>query len=105
MAKAKKTEEPLTPDQLKQQLVDKAKADGHISQQDIFAVIAETPENAEVLDALYTELADASVEITVAEEPTAADVEWVAEEDEEDEVKAVEGVYLDDDVADDSVRL
>jgi RNA polymerase primary sigma factor len=105
MAKAKKTEEPLTPDQLKQQLVDKAKADGHISQQDIFAVIPETPENAEVLDALYTELADGNVEVTVAEEPTAADVVWVAEEDEEDEVKAVEGVYLDDDVADDSVRL
>ncbi len=104
---AKKKQQPveaLTPEQIKQQLFDKAKADGHVSQRDIFAAIPETPENAEILDALYTELADASVEITVTEEPTAADVEWVAEEDEE-EVVVKEGVYLDDDVADDSVRL
>lgn len=90
---------------LKQQLIDKAKKDGHISQRDIFAVIADVPENAELLDALYTELADGNVEITATEpdEPSFSD-EWVAEEDEED-VVATTAVYLDDDVADDSVRL
>ena len=89
----------------KQQLFDKAKADGHITQRDIFAVIPDVPENAEVLDALYTELADASVEITATDpdEATFTD-EWAAEETEED-ITAETTVYLDDDVADDSVRL
>ena len=106
MAKAKKQDTP-TPsnDELKQQLFDKAKADGHISQRDIFAVIPETPENAELLDALYTELADASVEVT-ATDPDEANFDdvWSAEEGEE-EPAVEEAVYLDDDVADDSVRL
>jgi len=108
MAKAKKaapTPAPADLDALKQQLVDKAKADGHISQRDIFAVIAETPENAEVLDALYTELADANVEITMTE-PDEANFtdEWASDEADED-TPVEEAVYLDDDVADDSVRL
>ncbi|HWT55684.1 MAG TPA: RNA polymerase sigma factor RpoD [Candidatus Microsaccharimonas sp.] len=110
MPKAKKqADAPKEPaanlDQLKQELLEKAKKDGHISQRDIFAQIPETPENAEVLDALYTELADGNIEVT-ATEPDAAnfDDEWTAEEDEE-EVTVHEGVYLDDDVADDSVRL
>jgi RNA polymerase primary sigma factor len=109
MPKAKKKPEPIAPnpDEAKQQLVDKAKKDGHISQREIFNVIAETPENAELLDALYTELADASVEITATEpDPANFDKEWAAEEEEdEEEVLVKEGVYLDDDVADDSVRL
>jgi RNA polymerase primary sigma factor len=67
-------------------------------------VIPDTPENAEVLDALYTELADASVEVTITE-PDEANFtdEW--EEEEGEEVTVEEAVYLDDDVADDSVRL
>jgi len=108
MAKAKKqaASEPATPDDLKQQVLDKAKKDGHISQRDIFAIIPETPENAEVLDALYTEMADANLEVTLTEpDPTKLDQEWVAEDDEEEEIVVKEGVYLDDDVADDSVRL
>jgi len=105
MPKSKKQATP-TPDfdEQKQQLVDKAKAAGQISQRDIFAVIPDTPENAEVLDALYTDLADANVDITVTEPDEAAFIdEWVTEETEEE--APVETVYLDDDVADDSVRL
>jgi len=107
---AKKTNkseaQPNDRDALKNQLVQKAKADGHISQRDIFAVIADTPENAEVLDALYTELADINIEITATEpdETTFTD-EWAEEEMEEEDVAADTAVYLDDDVADDSVRL
>jgi RNA polymerase primary sigma factor len=107
---AKKTNkneaQPNDQDALKNQLVQKAKADGHISQRDIFAVIADTPENAEVLDALYTELADINIEITATEpdETTFTD-EWAEEELEDEDVAANTAVYLDDDVADDSVRL
>ncbi|MBC7582100.1 sigma-70 family RNA polymerase sigma factor, partial [Aeromicrobium sp.] len=110
MPKAKKAAasapEPLSPDELKQQILDKAKKDGSITQRDIFAIIPETPENAEVLDALYTEMADANIEVTESEvDPTTLDKNWVVDEEEEEEIVVKEGVYLDDDVADDSVRL
>jgi RNA polymerase primary sigma factor len=107
-----KEDKMLDTDQAKKQLLDKAKKDGHVSQQDIFALIPETPDNADVLDALYTDLADANIEITnsdaddpVAAVPDAAATladDWTPEEDEE--VAAQEHVY-DDDVSDDSVRL
>jgi DNA-directed RNA polymerase sigma subunit (sigma70/sigma32) len=94
------------PDEQRKQLVERAKKEGRIDQKDIFAVIPETPENAEALDALYTELAEANIEVTAPEpEPdvTALVDEWAEEEEEEDSGSTV--VYLDDDVADDSVRL
>ncbi|MEO6513276.1 MAG: RNA polymerase sigma factor RpoD [Candidatus Saccharimonadales bacterium] len=90
----------------KAQLFEQAKKDGHIDQKTIFAAIPEAPENTEMLDSLYTELADASIEITttdpIAEEFSA---EWVEEESAEEEALSTAPVYLDDDVADDSVRL
>ena len=91
----------------KKQLVEKAKKDGHIEAREIFAVIPETPENAEALDALYTELAEGSVEITTTEPDVEAfTTEWVEDEEEaEAEGTGSTVVYLDDDVADDSVRL
>ena len=99
-------EEPLTPEQQRQQLIDRAKKDGHISQQDIVLLIPETPENAEGLDALYTELADNNIEITTTDPNTTTfTAEWEAEEAEEEKVATNTPVYLDDDVADDSVRL
>ncbi len=110
MAKVKKTKESevqLTIEEKKQQLLERAKKDGHIDQRDIFAVIPETVENAEALDALYTDLADLNLEITAA----GPDVEkftdeWAEEESEEEAVATTTAaVYLDDDVADDSVRL
>ena len=106
MAKSKKkADEPQNMDQQRQELLEKAKRAGHIEQRDIFAAIPETLENAEALDALYTDLADLNLEITTTE-PNAENFtdEWEAEEAEE-EVANNTPVYLDDDVADDSVRL
>lgn len=101
--KDNKAEKP-NYDEQKKQLVERAKKDGAIDQKDIFAVIPETPENAEVLDALYTELAENNIEVT-APEPDVENFsdEWAEDEELEDAGSAV--VYLDDDVADDSVRL
>ena len=105
-AKDKTADSAATPEQKRQQLINKAKKDGHIEQRDIYALIPETAENAEALDALYTELSELSVEITTTE-PDVENFsdEWVAEEAEEEEVATNTAVYLDDDVADDSVRL
>jgi RNA polymerase primary sigma factor len=89
---------------IKQDLFTKAKKQGQISQEDIFAAIPDLPANTEVLDQLYAELADASLEITVPEAaPVELSDEWVEEELEEETPDA--RVYVDDDVADDSVRL
>jgi RNA polymerase primary sigma factor len=110
VAKAKKSDDkvPLTVEELKVQLVTDAKKQGHISQKEINAAIADTPENAEVLDALLTELADANVEVTTTEPNTEAFTDdWVEEEADDDDIvaDAVSPAYLEDDVSDDSVRL
>jgi RNA polymerase primary sigma factor len=102
-----KAKDTATPDEAlvaaKDELVEKAKKDGQLDQRDIFAAIPDTPENADILDQLYTELADASIEITGAVEPTAElSDEWAVEDDEE--IIIDEKMYLDD-IADDSVRL
>ena len=95
----------------KQSLIEKAKKDNKIDQRDVFEAIPDTPENAAVLDELYTELADANIEVTVDVEagpevlPVVAGADaWVAEEEEEEEIVLSDKVYLDD-IADDSVRL
>lgn len=115
MPKAKKSateakDEAQTVDvqQAKKDLFAKAKKAGAIDQRDITAAIADTPENAEVLDSLYTQLADAGLQITSAAAGGADDAavvmddEWTAEEGEE--VMQEDQHYLDD-IADDSVRL
>jgi RNA polymerase primary sigma factor len=83
----------------KKDLLAKAKKDNKIDQRDIFAAIADTPDNVDILDSLYTELADAGIAITSGNEPS----DWSAEAEEE-EVVLNDQVYLDD-IADDSVRL
>jgi RNA polymerase primary sigma factor len=99
-----KEKDNLTLEQKKELLFTKAKKAGHIDQRTIFAEIPETAENAEILDQLYTELADASVEITTEPNPEKFSDEWEEDTLEEEEPTTTE-VYLDDDVADDSVRL
>jgi RNA polymerase primary sigma factor len=99
-----KEKDNLTLEQKKELLFTKAKKAGHIDQRTIFADIPETAENAEILDQLYTELADASVEITTEPNPEKFSDEWEEDTLEEEEPTTTE-VYLDDDVADDSVRL
>lgn len=106
-AKAKAASAAPAPDDgmiiVKDELVTKAKAAGNIDQKEINAAIPDVPENAEVLDLLYTELADGNIEITGAAEPTVDFTdEWAAEDDEE--IVIDEKMYLDD-IADDSVRL
>src|SRR5688572_25448779 len=103
--KVTKAEEPKTDiTQIAKDLVAKAKKTGKIEQRDITAAIPETPENAEVLDKLYTELADASVVVgsavagTEEETPELSD-EWSLEDGEE--VVVEDQRYLDD-IADDS---
>lgn len=110
--KKKKDEQPVDMEQARQDLLAKAKKDNGIEQKDIFAAIPDTPENALVLDQLYTDLADSNIEITASEvdEPAAVELsdEWGGEDADllEEDAPQEEGrVYIDDDVADDSVRL
>jgi len=97
---------PVDPALLKAKdgLFTKAKKDGHIDQRDIFNAIPDVPDNVDLLDTLYTQLADAGIGIVSATEPNTDEFsdEWVAEDEEE--IKLDEQVYLDD-IADDSVRL
>src|ERR1044072_5777238 len=91
MQKAKKADAPDKPldlEQVKKDLFAKAKKAGKIDQRDITEAIADVPANAEILDKLYTQLADASIPITAAavpaeEEPAEMSDEWVLEEGEE----------------------
>ncbi len=90
--------------QAKSDLLESAKAAGKIDFKDITAKIADTPENAVVLDGLYSELADLSIDILDDKGQPKIEFsdEWVAEDEEEIVLDAP--VYLDD-VSDDSVRL
>lgn len=94
----------------KQELLEKAKKDGNIDQQDILARIPSNPANAELLETLYAELAEAGIEVSGSDNDAAAMAlsdDWAEEEleDESDADADAGRVYVDDDVADDSVRL
>ncbi len=102
---AKKDEPEIDPDMItkKDDLFKKAKKDGKIDQREIFEAIADVPENAEVLDMLYTQLADSNILVVESAAPVAGfGDQWEAEEEEE--VVLDDNAYLDD-IADDSVRL
>ena len=88
--------------QAKEELIEQAKRDGRIDQRTIFAAIPDTAENVDILDDLYTALADANVPIVTGNEKTTTDDEWAPEDEEE--VGLSDQAYLDD-IADDSVRL
>lgn len=87
-----------------EKLVAKAIKEKKIDQRDIFSEIPDTPENIDVLDALYAVLAEKNIELVAATEPNAEDFsdEWA--EEEEEEIVLDDQTYLDD-IADDSVRL
>ncbi|MBP7807415.1 RNA polymerase sigma factor RpoD [Candidatus Saccharibacteria bacterium] len=105
--KSKKTEEiiEVTIEDLQKKLLAQAKKEGKLDQRDIFALIPDVPENTEVLDALYTQLADLNLNIVSATDPKAAEFTDVwAEDEEEEEIVLDDKAYLDD-IADDSVRL
>lgn len=99
--------DPAAFEKARAELIAKAKKAGQIEQKEVNKIIADTPENVEALDALYTELADANVTVLTPEAEPPADKmsdEWAAEEGEE-EVEVVEDQRYLDDIADDSVRL
>src|SRR3989338_924218 len=86
-------------EEAKLKLLKKAKKDKKIDQREILSTIPDIPENVDILDSLYTELADKNITVTSGAGDTA---DWQAEEPEETVLN--EQVYLDD-IADDSVRL
>jgi RNA polymerase primary sigma factor len=104
---AKKADDDSAIEQKKQELLVRAKKEGKLDQRDIFAQIPETPANAEILDSLYTELADQNIEITATDPATTKPTDVWANDDEEDDEEETNkaAAFLDDDVADDSVRL
>lgn len=92
-------------EEAKQALFEQAKKDGKIDQELIFTAIPDVPENTEILDALYAELAEAKIIVTTPADagPTVEFTdEWA--EDEEEEIVLNDKDYMDD-IADDSVRL
>ncbi|PID30676.1 RNA polymerase sigma factor RpoD [Candidatus Saccharibacteria bacterium] len=101
---APKKDDKARLEQVRADLLQKAKATGSIDAKDVLAVIPDVPDNVELLDGLYADLAEAGVEVVTPEEPVAADLsdEWLA--DEEEEIVLEDQTYLDD-IADDSVRL
>lgn len=100
--KAKKSE--INFEEVKNQLLAKAKKDGAIDAKTIAAKLPDSPEHVEIIDALYAELAEAGIEVSVPDEPAPTDLhdEWAVDEDEE--IIVEDQTYLDD-IADDSVRL
>ena len=103
--KAKKAvDAPTDLEEIKKQLVAKAKKSGKIDQRDISAAIADTADNAELLDSLYTELADANIQVNSPVAPVEEISEDWTDEDAEEVVQQDDQRYLDD-IADDSVRL
>ena len=84
-------------DAIREEIVTAAKKAGEYDIKKIYDRIPDTPSNTEVLDQLFTELADNSIKINGKD-----DEDW--EEEESEEVVAVAQAYIDD-VADDSVRL
>ena len=101
----KKTKPSEDLEAKKAQLLETAKKAGHIDQKDIVALIPDKPENVDILDQIYTELADNNIELVMME-PDVENFtdEWVLDDNEEEVLPETTG-YLDDDVADDSVRL
>lgn len=89
----------------KEKLLAKAKKDGQIDQTEINTLIPDKPENTDILDSLYTELADGGYVIMGTNEPTPGELAGDAwEVEDEEEVIVPEQTYMDD-IADDSVRL
>lgn len=95
-----------------EQLLEKAKDSNRISTKEIFELIPDTKDNAEILDKFYTQLAEASIELVedeaeVVPEVTDFDDVWAPDAEaleDGEEIVVDEKTYIDD-VADDSVRL
>lgn len=84
-------------DAIKNEILTEAKKAGEFDIKKIYDRIPDTPSNTEVLDSLFTELADNGVKLNGKD-----DDDWNEEGEDEDPVTVQ--AYIDD-VADDSVRL
>jgi RNA polymerase primary sigma factor len=110
MPRKKKTDDiavkaPRNFDKELQQLLEKGKKDSKLEQSEIFEHIPDVPENQEVLDQLYSDLAEEDIELIAVTEPRPEDIsEWAVEEEQEEEILTTDTAYMDD-IADDSVRL
>lgn len=107
MAKKDDAKAPAHPlDEAAKGLLERATKEGKIDQKDILKDIPETPENLDILDKLYSDLAEANVDVSgavVEPNPELFTDEWADEDGDEEEI-IQDTSYLDD-VADDSVRL
>lgn len=99
-----KQESPSAYDKQIKQLLVKGKKNGKLDQREVYKLIPDTPANIDVLDQLYSELAEADIEVTPATEPDMTNFSdgWAVEEAEDP--LPDDKAYLDD-IADDSVRL
>ncbi|HEX5394797.1 MAG TPA: RNA polymerase sigma factor RpoD [Candidatus Saccharimonadales bacterium] len=88
-----------------EQLMERGKKEGKLTQKEIFALIPDTPANIDTLDNFYSELAEAEIELIPEAEPDERNLsdEWASEESEEELLKT-DTSYLED-ISDDSVRL
>jgi RNA polymerase primary sigma factor len=90
----------------KENLIEKAKDKGQISQKEIYDLYPDNSDNVEKLDNLYTELASNNIDI-LSDEPLSItpdlSEDWSDEEITED--LSNETFFIEDDIADDSVRL
>lgn len=93
------SDDPKNLEEVKKQLFEQAVKDRKIKQDDIFKKIPETAENNDILDSLYSDLADKNIKIVGGSVNDSKD--WV---EEDEEIELSDKVYMDD-IADDSVRL
>ncbi len=106
-AKNNKADKEHPMEEVAKDLLEKAIKSGKIDQKEIVKHISEKPENLDILDKLYGDLAEADVEITGATEPNPAlfTDEWGDDDEEEEKTTIKQDTSYLDDVADDSVRL
>ena len=83
---------------IKEEIIQEAVKAGEFDSKKIYDRIPDIPSNTEVLDELFTELADKGVRIA------GKDDDWDDDEEEDDKASTVNDSYIDD-IADDSVRL
>ena len=95
--KAKQEPDEFDFEAIKNEIVEQAKKSGEYDSKKIYDRIPDTPSNTDVLDALFTELADAGVKVNGKDD-------WDDEDTEELESATVNDSFIDD-IADDSVRL
>ncbi len=97
----KPQEEDASTNSEVEQLIAKGKERGYVTQQEVSAIYGEAEDNVEELDEFYQQLFDAGVEVIDQRD----ELMWGQGEEEEETQPEKPETYIDDTVADDSVRL